>query len=126
MLASFRSHYLLQASPATRVLTWGQLIELWETYLLQLDSDEDGPPLMPAGVQAHAQAQAEAQAQSSTEPTQRSEAQARREANKDLLDSEAEVEAQDEGGAEAEGRADGGAEGEDAGRGSVEEERIGA
>ena len=24
-----------------------QLIELWETYLLQLDSDEDGPPLMP-------------------------------------------------------------------------------
>lgn len=31
-----------------------QLIELWETYLLQLDSDEDGPPLMPAGVQAEA------------------------------------------------------------------------
>ncbi|EME48748.1 hypothetical protein DOTSEDRAFT_40035 [Dothistroma septosporum NZE10] len=27
-----------------------ELIELWETYLLQLDSDEDGPPLMPAGV----------------------------------------------------------------------------
>jgi sorting nexin-1/2 len=30
------------------------LIELWETYLLQLDSDEDGPPLMPAGVRAEA------------------------------------------------------------------------
>ena len=29
-----------------------QLIELWETYLLQLDSDEDGPPLMPAGIRA--------------------------------------------------------------------------
>ncbi|WPG98081.1 vacuolar protein sorting-associated protein vps5 [Acrodontium crateriforme] len=29
-----------------------ELIELWETYLLQLDSDEDGPPLMPAGIQA--------------------------------------------------------------------------
>ncbi|KAM3418939.1 hypothetical protein BST61_g4897 [Cercospora zeina] len=25
-----------------------ELIELWETYLLQLDSDEDGPPLIPA------------------------------------------------------------------------------
>ena len=32
-----------------------QLIELWETYLLQLDSDEDGPPLMPAGLQAESQ-----------------------------------------------------------------------
>ncbi|KAF2716434.1 vacuolar protein sorting-associated protein Vps5 [Polychaeton citri CBS 116435] len=29
-----------------------ELIELWETYLLQLDSDEDGPPLMPAGIRA--------------------------------------------------------------------------
>lgn len=35
-----------------------QLIELWETYLLQLDSDEDGPPLMPAGIQAEADASA--------------------------------------------------------------------
>jgi sorting nexin-1/2 len=34
-----------------------QLIELWETYLLQLDSDEDGPPLMPAGVVADSAAQ---------------------------------------------------------------------
>jgi sorting nexin-1/2 len=32
-----------------------QLIELWETYLLQLDSDEDGPPLMPAGLHAESQ-----------------------------------------------------------------------
>ena len=29
-----------------------QLIELWETYLYQLDTDEDGPPVMPAGVRA--------------------------------------------------------------------------
>ena len=39
------------------------MIELWETYLLQLDSDEDGPPLMPAGVKLEAEAQAQAQAQ---------------------------------------------------------------
>lgn len=43
-----------------------QLIELWETYLLQLDSDEDGPPLMPAGVVA--------------DPDPKSDAQLRREA----------------------------------------------
>ncbi|KAK5109660.1 hypothetical protein LTR62_006782 [Meristemomyces frigidus] len=29
-----------------------ELIELWETYLYQLDTDEDGPPVMPAGVRA--------------------------------------------------------------------------
>lgn len=29
-----------------------QLIELWETYLFQLDTDEDGPPAMPAGIRA--------------------------------------------------------------------------
>ena len=29
-----------------------QLIELWETFLYQLDSDEDGPPFLPAGVRA--------------------------------------------------------------------------
>ena len=29
-----------------------QLIELWETFLFQLDSDEDGPPFLPAGVHA--------------------------------------------------------------------------
>jgi sorting nexin-1/2 len=29
-----------------------KLIELWETYLYQLDTDEDGPPVMPAGVRA--------------------------------------------------------------------------
>lgn len=51
-----------------------QLIELWETYLLQLDSDEDGPPLMPAGVIA--------------DPDAKSEAQLRREANKAQLDAE--------------------------------------
>lgn len=28
------------------------MIELWETYLLQLDSEEDGPPLVPIGVRA--------------------------------------------------------------------------
>lgn len=36
------------------MLTIAELIELWETYLLQLDSDEDGPPLMPVGVAAAA------------------------------------------------------------------------
>jgi sorting nexin-1/2 len=44
-----------------------QLIELWETFLFQLDSDEDGPPFLPSGLQAeqnqaHAQAQAQSQA----------------------------------------------------------------
>lgn len=29
-----------------------QLIELWETYLYQLDTDEDGPPPVAVGVQA--------------------------------------------------------------------------
>ncbi|KAK5132989.1 hypothetical protein LTR08_008276 [Meristemomyces frigidus] len=29
-----------------------ELIEIWETYLYQLDTDEDGPPAMPAGVRA--------------------------------------------------------------------------
>lgn len=48
------------------MLTSMQLIELWETYLLQLDSDEDGPPLMPAGVVA--------------DPDPKSEGQLRREA----------------------------------------------
>ncbi|PPJ53415.1 hypothetical protein CBER1_01021 [Cercospora berteroae] len=51
-----------------------ELIELWETYLLQLDSDEDGPPLIPAGVRAD------------SDP--KSEAQLRREANKAQLDTE--------------------------------------
>ncbi|KAK4508234.1 hypothetical protein PRZ48_001972 [Zasmidium cellare] len=51
-----------------------ELIELWETYLLQLDSDEDGPPLMPAGVVADTDA--------------KSDAQLRREAAKAQLDSE--------------------------------------
>ena len=32
--------------------TTSQLIELWETFLFQLDSDEDGPPFLPAGVHA--------------------------------------------------------------------------
>lgn len=40
-----------------------QLIELWETYLLQLDSDEDGPPFLPAGVPAAESARAAPQAQ---------------------------------------------------------------
>lgn len=51
-----------------------QLIELWETYLLQLDSDEDGPPLMPAGVVA--------------DPDPKSEAQLRREAATAQLNAE--------------------------------------
>lgn len=51
-----------------------QLIELWETYLLQLDSEEDGPPLMPAGVIAD------------TEP--KSDAQLRREAAKAQVEAE--------------------------------------
>lgn len=38
-----------------RRLTDIQLIELWETYLLQLDSEEDGPPILPAGVVADAE-----------------------------------------------------------------------
>lgn len=38
-----------------------QLIELWETYLLQLDSDEDGPPLMPAGIRAEGEQSSDAQ-----------------------------------------------------------------
>nr|POF15559.1 vacuolar protein sorting-associated protein vps5 [Quercus suber] len=44
-----------------------ELIELWETYLLQLDSDEDGPPMMPAGVAANADAKSDAQTQSTTD-----------------------------------------------------------
>jgi sorting nexin-1/2 len=51
-----------------------QLIELWETYLLQLDSDEDGPPLMPAGIVA--------------DPDPKSDAQLRREAATAQLDAE--------------------------------------
>ncbi|KJX98904.1 vacuolar protein sorting-associated protein vps5 [Zymoseptoria brevis] len=51
-----------------------ELIELWETYLLQLDSDEDGPPLMPAGVVA--------------DPQPKSDAQLRREAATAQLDAE--------------------------------------
>jgi sorting nexin-1/2 len=43
----------------TRIVS--QLIELWETYLLQLDSDEDGPPLMPAGIYAEQPAKSDAQ-----------------------------------------------------------------
>ncbi|KAF7193121.1 Vacuolar protein sorting-associated protein vps5 [Pseudocercospora fuligena] len=53
-----------------------ELIELWETYLLQLDSDEDGPPLMPAGIVA--------------DPDPRSsEAALRHEANNSRLDTDA-------------------------------------
>ncbi|KAK5700987.1 Vacuolar protein sorting-associated protein vps5 [Elasticomyces elasticus] len=52
-----------------------ELIELWETYLYQLDADEDGPPtVMPAGVHA--------------EPEQKSDGQIRREAAKAQLDAE--------------------------------------
>ena len=29
-----------------------QLIEIWETYLMQLDAEEDGTPFVPAGIQA--------------------------------------------------------------------------
>ena len=55
-------------------MVFAQLIELWETYLLQLDSDEDGPPLMPAGIYA--------------EQPAKSEAQIRREEAKALLEAE--------------------------------------
>ncbi|KAK5689173.1 Vacuolar protein sorting-associated protein vps5 [Elasticomyces elasticus] len=52
-----------------------ELIELWETYLYQLDADEDGPPtVMPAGVRA--------------EPEQKSDGQIRRENAKAQLDAE--------------------------------------
>ncbi|KAK4900418.1 Vacuolar protein sorting-associated protein vps5 [Elasticomyces elasticus] len=52
-----------------------ELIELWETYLYQLDADEDGPPTaMPAGVRA--------------EPEQKSDGQIRRENAKAQLDAE--------------------------------------
>lgn len=40
-----------------------QLIELWETFLYQLDSDEDGPPFLPSGLQAADQSQSQAQSQ---------------------------------------------------------------
>ncbi|KAK3630018.1 Vacuolar protein sorting-associated protein vps5 [Elasticomyces elasticus] len=52
-----------------------ELIELWETYLYQLDADEDGPPTaMPAGIRA--------------EPEQKSDGQLRRENAKAQLDAE--------------------------------------
>ncbi|TKA79684.1 hypothetical protein B0A55_04076 [Friedmanniomyces simplex] len=55
-----------------------ELIELWETYLYQLDADEDGPPsVMPAGVRA-AQLPEEG----------KSDAQMRREAAKSQLEAE--------------------------------------
>ena len=38
-----------------------ELIELWETYLYQLDTDEDGPPVLPAGVKADAEPKSDAQ-----------------------------------------------------------------
>jgi len=79
-----------------------QLIELWETFLFQLDSDEDGPPFLPSGLQAE-QNQAQAQAQHS----QQSEASASAddtEARKDMSQSEdAESEANGAGGVKAAG-----------------------
>ena len=51
-----------EAVVATDNAMCAQLIELWETYLLQLDSDEDGPPLMPVGVQVDSGKTADAQA----------------------------------------------------------------
>jgi sorting nexin-1/2 len=50
--------------------TTSQLIELWETFLFQLDSDEDGPPFLPAGVHAD---QPSSQAQSQHGDTTTSE-----------------------------------------------------
>ena len=64
-------------------MVFAQLIELWETYLLQLDSDEDGPPLMPAGIYA--------------EQPAKSEAQIRREEAKALLEAENAARGEDEG-----------------------------
>ncbi|KXL41435.1 hypothetical protein M433DRAFT_388281 [Acidomyces richmondensis BFW] len=43
-----------------------ELIELWETYLYQLDADEDGPPMLPAGVRADPEPKPEAQLQRET------------------------------------------------------------
>lgn len=37
------------------------MIELWETYLYQLDADEDGPPVLPAGVRADPEPKTETQ-----------------------------------------------------------------
>lgn len=67
-----------------------QLIELWETYLLQLDSDEDGPPLMPAGVVA--------------DPDPKSDAQLRREAATTQLHEDAEDNEQSLSGSTGESR----------------------
>jgi sorting nexin-1/2 len=73
-----------------------QLIELWETFLFQLDSDEDGPPFLPSGLQAeqnqaHAQAQAQSQAQQSETSNSADDTEARKDApaSDDAEDSEA-------------------------------------
>jgi hypothetical protein len=75
------------------------LIELWETYLLQLDSDEDGPPLMPAGVHVDSEG--------------KSDAQLRREAAKAQLDEEYEAEAAAAAAASTTRRDDEGADDDD-------------
>ncbi|KAF2769930.1 vacuolar protein sorting-associated protein Vps5 [Teratosphaeria nubilosa] len=60
-----------------------ELIELWETYLCQIDADEDGPPVLPAGIKA--------------DPDPKSEAALRREANRERLEAENEAEGSLEG-----------------------------
>ena len=63
-----------------------QLIELWETFLFQLDSDEDGPPFLPSALQAEqnqaaqAQAQAQSQAQQSETSTSADDTESRKNA----------------------------------------------
>ncbi|KAK0291612.1 Vacuolar protein sorting-associated protein vps5 [Friedmanniomyces endolithicus] len=75
-----------------------ELIELWETYLYQLDADEDGPPsVMPVGVRAA----------QTPEDGGKSNAQTRREAAKAQLEAESAAE-----GAEG-GRVGGEHEGDD-------------
>jgi sorting nexin-1/2 len=59
-----------------------QLIELWETFLFQLDSDEDGPPFLPSGLQAEQnQAQSQSQTQQSETSTSADDTDARKEAS---------------------------------------------
>lgn len=62
-------------SQDNKLLTHTQLIELWETYLLQLDSDEDGPPFLPSGVQAE-QSQSAVQQQQQSSPSQQNDSTA--------------------------------------------------
>lgn len=64
-----------------------QLIELWETFLFQLDSDEDGPPFLPSGIQAD---QSQAQPQQSETNTSEDNTEVQKDASaSDDADNEA-------------------------------------